>query len=140
MSDTCSLSINYRARDQKVFDENDFLDEYADAMDDDHPVIRARYFEEVNYAGYRELEKIAAAGVEFYGEHGNGGDYGAMEFVTHRGDILYHAMGKNGERIVTVQYDLDDNPQVTEEDIDHARLFNDETNRLIKLFEQEKVF
>jgi hypothetical protein len=43
---------------------------------------------EVNYAGYKDLEKLAKAGVRFVGCHGSGAEYSAQ---------VYFADGQDGE-------------------------------------------
>lgn len=46
--------------------------------------------EEINYAGYEELQWCAENGVLFDGTHGAGGDYDAQQFcVDEKGQVLY---------------------------------------------------
>lgn len=58
--------------------------------EDEIPGIWSGY--EVNYAGWEDLEDLAASGVRFVGHHGPGGEYNAQEFFHDTGGtVLYEA-------------------------------------------------
>lgn len=46
-------------------------------------------FEEMNYAAYDELKKLAAQGIPFHGWHNVGGDYPAMVFASDGEKVHY---------------------------------------------------
>lgn len=56
-------------------------------MEDDE---RRYFYDEVNFAGYRDLEKLANAGVRFVGCHGSGAEYSAQVYFADGQDNEVH--------------------------------------------------
>lgn len=63
-------------------DYEKFIEILSDPTASDHnpPMFNLEY-EEVNYAGYDELNAAEKAGLRFKGSHGDGGEYGRSSFV-----------------------------------------------------------
>ena len=47
----------------------------------DYPPFCELEYEEVNYAGWNQLDEAAQKGLRFYGSHGSGGSYGYGSFA-----------------------------------------------------------
>lgn len=69
--------------------------------------------DEVNYAGWRELQLAAEAGCRFYGSHGNGGDYSACDFCSDGETLLSLPINDSGGHSIPVIIDPGwENPRI----------------------------
>lgn len=78
MGDRTFVNINFHPEDLNHPALKSFLDNWGEGAYSDDPTHH--FYEEVNYAGYTDLEALAEAGVRFVGFHGAGGEYGAFDF------------------------------------------------------------
>jgi len=101
MGDRCWLTATFKTVDKEKalrildLDENFIEEERGDWI---RIVV-----EEANYAMSDDFDRLAKAGVEFFGHHEEGGDYTrARFFSTPKGDLVYIDEDKNGSVTVTV--------------------------------------
>ena len=85
MSDSCWLWIRLREEHLQRFIE--ITGAQAAEMDSEKGFVSITE-ECAPYAYYDPLRALAEEGIPFYGHHGNGGNYGAMEFCGVGGDYL----------------------------------------------------
>ena len=94
MGDRCWLQVEVLDADAEKFAKI-FGGETEDYLGPEPTTI-----DEVNYAGWTELQQAGAAGLTFLGEHGSGGDYGPEIFCATGGEFK------------SVQVDFGGNPVV----------------------------
>ena len=87
MSDRCYLSVTVEAARLDEFKQIVFGGQGAEEQESSDLAVNLVDYE-ANYAMYDELVKAAAAGIQFYGYHGEGGEYGPGYFFSKGG--IYH--------------------------------------------------
>ncbi len=120
MGDSCSLNINCARVDLPQFDEA-LKDEavwygpdegmWWDEEDGSNTEVNARICE-ANYGWYGQLEKLAKAGLTFYGMHGAGGTYGPMAFACYKGEYVEVNTDVDGTPNVAVARDGVDQKEI----------------------------
>jgi hypothetical protein len=93
--------------------------------------------EEVNYGWWQELNDAAAAGIIFVGYHGDGGDYGACNFVSAgHGDVLYAEQTHDGYYLIPVRR-LDEVCSAVNEGVGKLQIFKAALEVAEKHFESD---
>lgn len=59
-----------------------------------------RHIDEVNYGGGEDWQTLAAAGVRFYGWHGEGCEYPPFDFFSRDGELHEHEAGTMGGWVI----------------------------------------
>lgn len=126
MGDRCYLSITLRRCDVDAFNkatEEDLLEcgavEGAETTDDSGTVTVE--MDEANYGWYNQREAAAKAGIKFFGHQGEGGDYGACDFVSDgSGEELAVAVNREGNVVVSVN----DKGRASDFELANVRKFN----------------
>jgi hypothetical protein len=70
--------------------------------EDPNSAVAELAVEEANYAWCSELQKAAAEGIRFTGNHSEGGEYSAEEFTTHMRNVRYLTTDR-GDPVVPVR-------------------------------------
>ena len=111
MGDRCYLEITLRRADLDRFGKH--LDaapgeSWWDHLDDepDQPGIVTASVYEANYAWYDERCAAAKDGIDFFGWHAEGGEYGPYEFVSFRGKHLEAERNHDGDLVIAVDENL----------------------------------
>lgn len=113
MSDTCCLVIVFRRDELSKFNEvlKDMIrnETFWDEDNGDEKEIIATIYE-ASYGWYKELEQLAEAGLTFYGNHSEGGDYEACVFAGHKKQYLCIPSNRYGYPVVCVGENLQVSP------------------------------
>lgn len=122
MSDTCSLVIIFKRDELKKFKEvleDQILEEtfWNEDHGDDTEIIAVIY--EAGYGWYGELNQLTEAGLTFYGDHGEGGDYGCCTFAGHKGKSRTIPSNRDGCPVVA----LPENLQIYEDELNDAKKY-----------------
>jgi len=110
MGDRCYLEMTMRRADRPRFAEHVGAEPTEKWWDqefaEDHPCLVTVNVYEANYAWYDELRAAAEAGIPFFGQHGEGGEYGAYAFVSVNGEHAEAPVNHDGDFIIAVDENL----------------------------------
>ncbi len=137
MSDSCGLTITFRRDELKEFNEvlkDEILNEvfWNEDHGDDTEVIAVIY--EAGYGWYDELKELTKAGLTFYGDHSEGGDYGACTFAGHKGKSQTVLSNRDGCPVVTVPENL----QLHEDELNDVKEYWEIYRKAVAYIEREK--
>jgi len=99
---------------------------------DENEIVATIY--EASYGWYDELQKLAKAGLTFYGDHSEGGDYGSCTFVGHGRKYQEVSTNRDGCPVVVIGEDLQIKPNELDEVKDYWELYR----KAEKYIEKEK--
>lgn len=137
MSDSCGLTIIFRRDELKEFNEV-LKDEiwnkvfWNEDHGDDTEVIAVIY--EAGYGWNKELEELTKAGLTFYGDHSDGGDYSACTFAGHKGKSQTITSDRDGCPVVTVPESL----QIPEDELNDVKEYWELYGKAVEYIEKKK--
>ena len=110
MGDRCNIMITLRREDLARFApfvEAQPTDVWWDELQEDHPGIVTVSLYDVNYALCDARSAATEAGVQFYGNHCEGDEYGPGAFVSWDGKQYEAPLNKDGDLMIAVDEDLE---------------------------------
>lgn len=105
-----------------IKDCTDILENWNMEEQQVHKLTISYYNDEMNYGGQEMLDELAAKGINFIGEHGEGDNYAAMAFVCFDEELFYIYTMAEGY-CVNVSFDQETGPYINESDMDEVRHF-----------------
>jgi hypothetical protein len=117
MGDRCWLQITILEKDRKKFEEEllkqmgpswQGWDLFDDVYTDDKSGVTNASISEANNAWCDELDEVASKGVIFEGTHGEGGSYGASDFVSNGSEMYYCPTHEALGRVISAEGDRSD--------------------------------
>lgn len=126
MSDTCCLNVKFLRKDLPAFNKvlKDRIWDNAHVFwseDNGDDVLVDATILEANYGWYSEIRNLAAAGLTFLSNHGEGSYYGRYAYACYKGDL------------VGCKIDFNDNPVCIVNET--GKLDGDEYNKCISYYD-----